>query len=607
MSLSLQDPEVEVLERHEISDDEEDDFDYVAVDVESEVEVNEADDDDEDLATALASLTAGAPATPGGGAALRAGRDSKAPRSITNVKPTVVDDFIRNFLIKTGLRRTLDEFNTEWYELQSTGKLSEEYTNVVPDIYERNMELDEQCVVLRKELERMKAITEKAQGTWDRFRKERDFHRMHHQRVVQEKNRLVTDLKRLKKHYKSYEPLLKELRHKYETAMKEKMLVKLERDRMKARVGVLETQLASLQEQQQPQPEPAQTEKPRRKKRGPAVLPPDDSLVNPYLGLEFTAPLVESFSMQKTFKGHLNAISSLAFHPKKPILCTTSDDMTWKIWSVPNCELIMSGEGHMDWLGGADFSPDGSGLATGSGDNTVKIWNFATASCSATLSDHTQPVWDVAYHCTGDFLASCSMDHTTRLWDTTVMRCRQTFRGHVDSVNAVTWQPFSNNICTCSGDKTVSLWDARSGLCVQTFYGHLNACNHVAVTHRGDMIGSCDADGVVKLWDVRMVMEIATLEGGQHPLNKLAFDRSGSRIAAASDDGNVKLFSVLGRETAEDEPTMGTEAQNEQGAQTGAFLAELRGHEDAVQAVIFDPTDRNLISAASDCTFRIWG
>lgn len=31
----------------------------------------------------------------------------------------------------------------------------------------------------------MKAIADRAQGTWDKFRKERDFHRMHHKRVVQ--------------------------------------------------------------------------------------------------------------------------------------------------------------------------------------------------------------------------------------------------------------------------------------------------------------------------------------------------------------------------------------------------------------------------------------
>jgi len=39
----------------------------------------------------------------------------------------------------------------------------------------------------------------KAQGSWERFKAERDTHRMHHRRVAQEKNKLITDLKRLQK------------------------------------------------------------------------------------------------------------------------------------------------------------------------------------------------------------------------------------------------------------------------------------------------------------------------------------------------------------------------------------------------------------------------
>ena len=46
---------------------------------------------------------------------------------------------------------------------------------------------------------------------------------MHHRRVVQEKAKLTTDLQRLRKHYLSYEPTLKDLQKKYEVAMKEKM------------------------------------------------------------------------------------------------------------------------------------------------------------------------------------------------------------------------------------------------------------------------------------------------------------------------------------------------------------------------------------------------
>ena len=40
-----------------------------------------------------------------------------------------------------------------------------------------------------------------ASATWDKFRKERDFHRMHHKRVAQEKNKLIHDMQILKKHY----------------------------------------------------------------------------------------------------------------------------------------------------------------------------------------------------------------------------------------------------------------------------------------------------------------------------------------------------------------------------------------------------------------------
>ena len=47
-------------------------------------------------------------------------------------------------------------------------------------------------------------------------------------------------IKRLKKHYEAYEPTILDLRKRYETAMKEKMLIRLERDRFSARVTALD-------------------------------------------------------------------------------------------------------------------------------------------------------------------------------------------------------------------------------------------------------------------------------------------------------------------------------------------------------------------------------
>lgn len=69
------------------------------------------------------------------------------------------------------------------------------------------------------------------------MKKERDYHRMHHNRVAQEKNKLITDIKRLKAHYENYEPLLKTMKDKYDGAIRDKVVNQLERDRAVAELG----------------------------------------------------------------------------------------------------------------------------------------------------------------------------------------------------------------------------------------------------------------------------------------------------------------------------------------------------------------------------------
>lgn len=70
-----------------------------------------------------------------------------------------------------------------------------------------------------------------------KMKKERDYHRMHHNRVAQEKNKLITDIKRLKSHYETYEPVLKTMKDKYESAIRNRVVNQLERDRAVAELN----------------------------------------------------------------------------------------------------------------------------------------------------------------------------------------------------------------------------------------------------------------------------------------------------------------------------------------------------------------------------------
>lgn len=566
-----------VLEQIELSDESDDDFAYE--------ELNEEDLGDDDVETLddinrLLAETKPPDAVEG--------QTAESELAKVSQRPQVIDDFIRNFLMKYNMKRSLDTFQTEWYEMQQSGKFKDSELQVVPDDYARNQLLYEEVVMMRQELEKARMVAEKAKQTWDKFRKERDFHRMHHRRVVQEKNRLIIDLKRLKRHYEQYEPTLTELRHKYEVAMKEKMLMRLERDRHSSKAESLQKQLTQVQFDTKEEPAAGKElntiESSGRTKIREAPWPSEDR-TNPYINANFEPSRAHEMKRAAQFKGgHAGPISRVAFHPKIPVVATASDDHTWKMWSIPEGQLVLSGEGHKDWVSGVHFHPRGSLVATTSGDTTVKIWNVEKEKCSHTLTDHNQAVWNCAFHDLGDFLVTASMDQTVRAFDMQSMRCRQTFRGHVDSVNYVDFQPCSNNVLTASGDKTVSLWDLRSGLCVQTFYGHANACNQAQFNLRGDHIASCDADGIVKLWDVRVVSEFLQIDSGQHPANASAFDRSGKVLTIASGDASVKIFNV-------DEKV---------------FLANLEGHDDSVHDVAFGQNDKYLITASSDCTFCLY-
>jgi hypothetical protein len=107
----------------------------------------------------------------GGGDAATSGRGGGVaaapagpPRAHTDTLPSVADDFIRNFLIRAGMGRTLDAFNTEWFELQSRGALPADDALGVPDVYAQNAALSDLVARLRAELGHAQEVAAKAQG-----------------------------------------------------------------------------------------------------------------------------------------------------------------------------------------------------------------------------------------------------------------------------------------------------------------------------------------------------------------------------------------------------------------------------------------------------------
>lgn len=531
------------------------------------------------------------------------------PKSELVTKPEAIDDFIRNFLVKFNLVKSLNAFQNEWYENLQTGKLKPEDAGPVPDVYAKNQQLIDRTKFLQLEVNRYKTAAEKAKEEYVKMKKERDYHRMHHHRVAQEKNKLITELKRVRSHYETYEPLLKSMKDKYELAVRDKVINQIEKDRA---VGELKSikqsenmpitkkksNSAGLGPTQKRLQEHRTYEKiikdiknqknetePFISNRHPkdSEFPIENGL-NPYLNrLKGDSHNVTNLRLSQSIQAHNLPISSISIHPRKMIAVTTSDDKSWKMWTIPDGQMIMRGDGHNDFVSGSDFHPNGKMLATSSGDSTVKIWNFETQKCVHTFNDHLKAAWSVSWHSCGNFVASGSRDCTAKIWDLNSLRCRYTLRGHADSVNSVEFLHFSNSILTASADKTLSLWDGRTGLVAHTFYGHMHAINQATFNMKGDTIVSCDSLGIVKFWDVRKVAVIETHDFGPYSANSVTFSPLSTMIVAASDDGSIKSYNLQSN-----------------------HLMPLTGHEDAVNYVKFDLTGSYLLSGGSDNVLRVW-
>ena len=160
--------------------DQEDDYHYDAVDVDDDapedgVGAVAVADDADNFDTLMRSVQA------------TKERDAPPPvRADLTRLPVVVDDFIRNFLVKHQLKRTIETFELEWYERY--GANPEEEPKLVPDVYIENARLVDKASDLERELVKHQEISQKAMTLWEHVKKERDLHRMNHSRVMQEKS-----------------------------------------------------------------------------------------------------------------------------------------------------------------------------------------------------------------------------------------------------------------------------------------------------------------------------------------------------------------------------------------------------------------------------------
>lgn len=78
--------------------------------------------------------------------------------------------------------------------------------------------------------------------------------------------------------------------------------------------------------------------------------------------------------LERTFRGHKNSVTSVAFNPNMKQIVSASRDNALMLWNFKPQLRAFRFTGHTDEVNCVTYSPSGSLIASGSKDRTVRLW-----------------------------------------------------------------------------------------------------------------------------------------------------------------------------------------------------------------------------------------
>lgn len=121
-------------------------------------------------------------------------------------------------------------------------------------------------------------------------------------------------------------------------------------------------------------------------------------------------------ALKRSFKGHKDTITALAFNPNLKQVVSSSLDGTLMVWNFKPTLRPYRFIGHSGPIYDMAVSPNGQVIASASADETVRIWTNTVEGHSKVIKSHSAPVKSVAFSTDGSLLLSGSDDKTLKVF-----------------------------------------------------------------------------------------------------------------------------------------------------------------------------------------------
>jgi coatomer subunit beta' len=214
----------------------------------------------------------------------------------------------------------------------------------------------------------------------------------------------------------------------------------------------------------------------------------------------------------REWEAHTDYIRYIEVHPTRPLLLSSSDDMSIKLWDwEKDFSLLQLYEGHAHYVMMVRFNPrDSNTFASASLDRSIKVWGITAGTPHFSLEGGTN--------------------------------------GHERGVNCIDYYPGGDKPYLLSGsdDRTIKVWDYQTKACLQTLKGHTHNISSVCFHPRLPLVISACEDGTVRLWHSTTYRPESTLNYGMERAWAVAVTKDANKLAVGYDEGTVVL--KLGKE-----------------------------------------------------------
>lgn len=276
---------------------------------------------------------------------------------------------------------------------------------------------------------------------------------------------------------------------------------------------------------------------------------------------------------------HRSEVNAVQFSPRDPkLLLTAAEDSTAKLWDLSG-KLRQQAAHQRQGINRAIYSPDGAQILSAGSNGTAILWSATDGNRIDSLR-HRGDVVSAVFSPGGGQALTASRDSTAVLWTPGTPE-KLIFR-HSGQLSRAAFSPDGRFILTIA-ETAAALWAAENNEKPLSLFRHGGMLvNSAAFSSDGQRVLTAGDDGRVRIWS-------GTGGSGQ---DSLALQREGVRTAAFSPDGHAIISasgSVVRRWRAED-------------------LAPVDSlvHPNMVEAAIFSPDGRWILTSSYDNRIRIW-